>query len=219
MCSARSRAPRDRGGPHKMIRLALLRHAPTAWNAEGRVQGSSDVALSEAGRNAAASWQLPVSIGNWQRATSPLARCRETAALLRPEAEAKSEPRLVEMAWGEWEGRRLEELRRELGDAMIEREVKGLDFQPPGGESPRAVLERVKPWLAEIGTAGSDTLAVTHKGVVRAIYALATGWTMEAREPDRLRFPALHLFRVAPDGAILPERFNLPLDGSVDPFA
>jgi probable phosphoglycerate mutase len=202
-----------------MIRLALLRHAPTAWNAEGRVQGTSDIPLSDGGRAAAASWRLPASMIDWQRATSPLARCRETAALLRPEAEATSEPRLVEMAWGEWEGRQLADLRRELGDAMIEREVKGLDFRAPGGESPRAVQERVKPWLAEIGAAGHDTLAVTHKGVVRAIYGLATGWTMQAREPDRLRFPALHLFRVGPDGAILPERFNLPLDGSVDPFA
>jgi probable phosphoglycerate mutase len=202
-----------------MIKLALLRHAPTAWNAEGRVQGTSDIPLSAAGRAAAASWRLPGSVAGWRRTTSPLARCRETAALLQPEIAATAEPRLVEMSWGQWEGRRIEELRRELGDDMIEREVKGLDFHAPGGESPRSVQERVKPWLAEIGAAGSDTLAITHKGVVRAIYALATGWTMQAREPDRLRFPALHLFRVEGDGTILPGRFNLPLDGSADPFA
>jgi broad specificity phosphatase PhoE len=202
-----------------MIRLALLRHAPTGWNEEGRVQGSSDIALSDAGRKAAASWRLPPAIETWQRVTSPLRRCHETAALLHPAADAIPEPRLVEMSWGEWEGRHLDELRAELGDEMMEREVMGLDFRAPGGESPRSVQARVKPWLAEIGAGASDVLAITHKGVVRAIYSLATGWTMQAREPDRLRFPALHLFRVDLDGTIWPERFNLPLDGGTDRIA
>ncbi|MEX2296681.1 MAG: histidine phosphatase family protein [Dongiaceae bacterium] len=202
-----------------MIRLALLRHAPTEWNEQGRVQGSSDVALSAAGRKAASSWRLPPSIATWRRVTSPLSRCRETGSLLHPKADAQIEPRLIEMSWGKWEGRRLTDLRAELGDDMIAREILGLDFHAPGGESPRAVQARVRPWLAEIGAAGIDTLAITHKGVVRAIYALATGWTMEAREPDRLRFPAIHLVRVEPDGRVAPERFNLPLDGRADSFA
>ncbi|MEX0810531.1 MAG: histidine phosphatase family protein [Dongiaceae bacterium] len=202
-----------------MTRLALLRHAPTEWNQQGRVQGSSDVALSDAGREAVASWHLPPAIEKWRRVTSPLSRCRETASLLRPEADVQIEPRLIEMNWGEWEGRRLADLRAELGDDMIAREVLGLDFHAPGGESPREVQTRVKPWLAEIGAAGIDTLAITHKGVVRAIYALATGWTMQAREPDRLRFPAIHLVRVEPDGTLAPDRFNLPLNGRADRFA
>ena len=62
--------------------------------------------------------------------------------------DPRPEPRLVEMAWGEWEGRRLADLRAELGDAMIENEARGLDFRPPGGESPRDVQERLKPLLA-----------------------------------------------------------------------
>ncbi len=195
------------------IRLALLRHAPTGWNETGRVQGSSDIALSEAGRAAVRGWILPSPIDRWRRIASPLARARETAALLKPEHEAAIEPRLTEMDWGEWEGRTLADLRQELGDEMIRREVAGLDFRAPGGESPREVQARVRPWLAELAAGGEDTLAITHKGVVRAIYALATGWDMTAREPDRFHYPALHVFRVGRDGTIVLKRFNIPLDG------
>ena len=76
----------------------------------------------------------------------------ETAVLLG--LNPQPEPRLIEMAWGAWEGRRLSELRAELGDLMRENEERGLDFRPPDGESPRDVQNRVRPLLAEI--AASD---------------------------------------------------------------
>ena len=195
------------------IRLALLRHAATGWNETGRVQGRSDIELSAAGRTQARSWILPAPIDQWRRISSPLARARETASLLTPESDVTIESRLTEMNWGAWEGRTLADLRTELGDEMIRREVAGLDFRAPGGESPREVQARVKPWLAELAGGNQDVLAITHKGVVRAIYALATGWDMTAREPDRFRYPALHLFRVGRDGAVVLKRFNIPLDG------
>jgi len=194
-------------------RLALLRHAPTGWNEEGRVQGRTDVPLSAAGRAAAQGWILPAPMDRWRRLASPLGRARETAGCLNPEAPYATDLRLAEMHWGEWEGRSLSNLRNELGDELIRREVQGLDFRAPGGESPREVCARLRPLLAEIGSAGIDTLAITHKGVVRAIYALATGWDMTEREPDRFRYPALHLFGIDDDGAATLLRFNLRLDG------
>jgi probable phosphoglycerate mutase len=194
-------------------RLALLRHAPTAWNESGRVQGSSDVPLSDKGREQARGWILPPPMNGWQRVASPLGRARETASLLLPPADAAIDARLAEMRWGAWEGRRLADLRTELGDEMIQREIAGLDFRAPDGESPREVCARIRPFLADIGSAGIDTLAITHKGVVRAIYALATGWDMTAREPDRFIYPALHLFRIGDDGAATLLRFNIRLDG------
>ena len=64
--------------------------------------------------------------------------------------------------------------------AMIENEARGLDFRPPGGESPRDVQARLRPFLESLR---DPTIAVTHKGVLRALYALATGWTMERKAP------------------------------------
>src|SRR3546814_16034964 len=82
---------------------------------------------------------------------------------------------LVETDWGAWEGRTLAELRADLGAGMAANEARGLDFRPPGGESPRDVQDRLRPLLAELADAGEDVVAVSPKGVLRALYALASG--------------------------------------------
>jgi probable phosphoglycerate mutase len=140
--------------------------------------------------------------------SSPLSRCVQTAALLGA-SDAAHEPRIIEMDWGEWEGRTLAELREELGDAMAQNEARGLDFQPPGGESPRAVIERIKPWLREIAAAGVPTLAVTHRGVIRAILAEASGWDMRGKPPAKLDWRAVHFFMLDAQGIPSVERLNV----------
>ncbi len=190
-----------------MTVLALIRHAPTAWNAQGRLQGRADPPLDIA---AAPSWRLPAELDGFRVLSSPLRRAVETARLLGI-AEFEIEPLLTEMEWGEWEGARLAELRAELGATMAAAESEGLDFRPPTGESPRDVQSRVAPLLAEIGRSGRATAAITHKGVIRAIYARAAGWDMRGKPPDRLSWSAAHLFRVDRDGRASIDRLNLAL--------
>ncbi len=127
-------------------------------------------------------------------------------------ADPRLEDALVEMSWGAWEGRRLSELREELGDAMAANEARGLDFRPPGGESPREVQARLEPWLREI--AGDDdtvNIAVAHKGVIRALYALAAGWDMTGKPPEKLRDGCGHLFEIDENGRVEVTRLNVPL--------
>jgi probable phosphoglycerate mutase len=184
-----------------MTRLALLRHADTAWSAAGRIQGRTDVPLLD-------KISLDLSCSREMRVvTSPLSRCVETAALLGV-PDAAREPRIIEMDWGEWEGRTLAELRERLGEAMAENEARGLDFRPPGGESPRAVIERIKPWLRKTAAEGVPTLAVTHRGVIRAILAEATGWDMRGPPPAKLDWRAVHFFRLDAQGRPSIERLN-----------
>jgi broad specificity phosphatase PhoE len=185
--------------------LALVRHGETPWSADGRIQGRSDVPLSDAGRAALRALELPARCHGMRIVSSPLARCVETAALLGA-PQAQREPRLAEMSWGAWEGRRLAELRAELGAAMAENEARGWDFRPERGESPREVLERVRSWIAELA---EPTLAVTHRGVIRAIFAAAVGWDLRGKPPARLDWGAVHFFRVGPDGAARVERLNM----------
>jgi probable phosphoglycerate mutase len=185
-----------------MTRRALLRHADTAWSAAGRIQGRADTPLLPG-------ISLDLSLSRELRVvTSPLLRCVQTAALLGA-PDAAREPRIIEMDWGEWEGETLAELRQALGEAMAENEARGLDFRPPGGESPREVVERIKPWLRELAAEGVPTLAVTHRGVIRAVLAEATGWDMRGKPPAKLDWSAVHAFALDAQGRPSVERLNV----------
>jgi broad specificity phosphatase PhoE len=197
-----------------MTLLALLRHGPTEWSAARRLQGRSDIPLSAAGRDVVARWRLPPELAGLQWLTSPLRRATQTAALLGL-AQARRESRLIEMGWGTWEGSTLAELDRIPEAALAERAAAGLEFQPPGGESPRQVQARLMPLLAEIAQAGRSTGGVTHKGVIRAVFALASGWNMAGEPPARLDWQSVHLFRLGADGRPAVEHLNLSLRGEV----
>lgn len=190
-----------------MTLLAFIRHMPTVWNRKGRLQGRRDTPLD---RDAIPHWRLPPEFAGYRFLSSPLVRARDTAALLG--VDAKIDDRLTEMTWGEWEGYTLHELRAGFAD-IDELEAQGLDFRAPGGESPREVQARVAPLLAEIAAAGAPTGTITHKGVIRAVFAGATGWDMLGKPPYKLSWSAAHLFRLDPEGRPVIERLNIPLDG------
>ncbi|MFQ5775444.1 MAG: histidine phosphatase family protein [Kiloniellaceae bacterium] len=200
-----------------MTPLVAIRHGPTDWTASGRLQGRADRPLSPAGRAAVRAWRLPPDLAGaaWDWLSSPLARARETAALLRGSAmpPARPEPALIEMDWGEWEGNRLAALRAEGGARMAAAEARGLDLRAPGGESPRAVQARLRPLLAAVAAAGRPAVAVTHKGVIRALYALATGWDMTGAPPEKLRDACAHRFLLDGAGTPRASRMNVPLTG------
>lgn len=188
-----------------MVLLAMLRHGDTAWSADGRIQGRSDPSLTDEARERLRRFNLPKVCDGMRIVTSPLARCVETAALIGA-PQARREARLAEMSWGAWEGRRVADLRAELGAQMSENEARGWDFRPAGGESPREVLARAKDWLAELK---ESTLAVTHRGVIRAVYAHAAGWDLRGKPPVKLAWDAVHVFRLGAKGEPAVERLNL----------
>ena len=197
-----------------MAALFLLRHGPTEWTASRRLQGRSDIPLSAVGRSVVETWELPKRAAQCAWAASPLSRCIETAEIMQTRyrhTEALGiEPRLIEMSFGEWEGRSLAELRSIHGPLMAEWESRGLDFRAPAGESPRDVQHRLRPWLEEMANASSDILAITHKGVMRALYALASGWDMRERPAFRLTDNALHQFELDRAGLRI-GRMSIPL--------
>jgi broad specificity phosphatase PhoE len=197
------------------VPFAVLRHAATQWNAERRLQGLTDTPLSAAGEAEARAWRLPPPADGWKRITSPLQRARRTAELLQPPAPVSVDSALREMSFGAWEGRTIAELRATVGASFIEAENKGLDFQPPGGESPRAAMARIGRWAAAIAAAGQPVVAVSHKATIRALLALATGWDMMGRPPHKLDWRCLHFFSADATGglggAVRIDRLNVPL--------
>ena len=182
-----------------MTTVSFLRHGPTEWNSEKRIQGRTDIALSEAGRKTVAGWRLPQHLALLPVYSSPLIRTSATAAML-AQTPVHTCQDLIEMHWGQFEGHRLSDLRREFGESMAENESRGLDFRPPGGESPRDVQIRVTAWAS--GLEEASVVAVTHKGVIRAMVAAALGWDMCGKAPVRLQWEHVHTLTVSKGGSV-----------------
>ncbi|MEQ9490036.1 MAG: histidine phosphatase family protein [Alphaproteobacteria bacterium] len=195
-----------------MTLLALIRHGPTDWNREKRLQGRVDNGLSEAGRTAVSEWRLPPDLNGFEWIASPLSRAVETARILTGKT-VPTDPRLTEMSFGDWEGQVLDELRTSLGASMVENEARGLDFLPPGGESPRMVIERLEGFWQDIARSEKPTIAVCHKAVIRACYAAATGWNMKNKPPNRLENGCAQVFAVTGSGGITVKALNVSLTG------
>lgn len=193
------------------VPFAVLRHASTDWNVERRLQGLTDTPLNAAGEADAGTWRLPPPADGWRRLSSPLQRARRTAELLQPPAAVTIDSALREMSFGSWEGYTVAELRESVGAAFIAAENRGLDFQPPGGESPRAAIVRIGRWTAALTAGGQPVVAVSHKATIRALLALATGWDMMGRPPHKLDWRCLHFFSAHADGRVSLDRLNVPL--------
>ena len=192
-----------------MTFFAVIRHGPTRWSEDGLLQVRTDIPLSDAWRRLVKSWRIPDQLADFQWISSPLKRAVETATLI-SDRDVGLDPRLVEMNWAVWEGRRLVDLRAELGENMKHLEGLGLDFCPPGGESPRDVQNRLGGVLLDCCRAGRPTVAVCHKGIIRALYASATNWDMLGKAPHKLKANCALLFVVREDGPTI-ENLNLPL--------
>lgn len=184
-----------------MAEFVFIRHAPTPWNRAKRLQGRSDIALDAEGRRIASDWRAAAEDwADWQIICSPLSRATETARLLFPGREIAVEPRLIEMDFGDWEGKTLHDLRGKVGSDAAQRELLGLDFHAPGGETPRQVQDRLCSLLREVAKQDRNTVAVAHKAVLRALYAMAVGWDMLTKPPEKIRNNCAHHFHLDQGG-------------------
>jgi broad specificity phosphatase PhoE len=194
------------------LRLALIRHGPTDWNAQKRVQGTVDTPLSDEGREQMARLLPPEGFESVRAYSSPKLRARQTAALLGLK-NLKFDARLAEQNWGDWEGlTRAEMLLRDGDDAFLRAgSARGLAFRPPGGESTGELHARVRNFFSDVARSDEDALAVTHMGVLRAGYVMATGWDMSAPMPAEMNLKAALVLVLAPDGTPSLAQLNAPL--------
>ena len=171
-----------------MIHVYFIRHGQTQWNSEKRLQGRTDIPLNDTGRLQISAYQLPSDLPSLQWFHSPLLRTLQTAELLG--VESLAEEALIEMNWGSWEGKTLTQLREQDPINVAEQEALGLDLRPVGGESPRLVAERVNTWLHSLDCHDAEQYigCVSHKGIIRAIYALAANWGMLGKAQHKMNY-------------------------------
>ncbi|TIP85042.1 MAG: histidine phosphatase family protein [Mesorhizobium sp.] len=181
----------------------IARHGQTVWNAEARLQGQADTDLNPLGREQATGngRRLAEFVHNpedFDFVASPMRRTRQTMerirAAMRLDPRAyRTDPRLVEMSFGDWQGFTFPELEaRHLGSGR-ERRLDKWNFLPPGegAESYQMLLERVKPWFDALDR---RTVCVTHGGVVRALFRMVLG--MPEKEAANLNVPHDRLLRL-----------------------
>ena len=149
-------------------RLVLLRHGRTAWNAERRAQGHSDVPLDELGQTQAASTG-PVVAAMRPAAVwaSDLSRALETGRAVAEAAglEVVVDQRLRERSLGGLEGLTYDELAAQRPDDLKAWEAGGMSWSAmPGAETDDVLAERYCAAVADL----VETLGPGQLGVVAA---------------------------------------------------
>ncbi|MDR3359844.1 MAG: histidine phosphatase family protein [Bifidobacteriaceae bacterium] len=149
--------------------LVIWRHGQTAYNLEGRIQGSSDVALDATGRAQAASAARQLALlepaGLW---SSDLSRARATAAELAAVTglAVVEDRRLREREFGQWEGLAVTEIERRW-PAECQRWRAGEDVPEIGMETRDVAAGRIAACAREAAEAapdGSTVVLATHGG-------------------------------------------------------
>ena len=155
--------------------LWLARHAKPLIE-EGVCYGQLDVPADSDATAACASQLVKILPHGTQIISSPLQRCEQLTHVLlglRPDLASKTDPRLMEMNFGQWEGLRWDDIGAVAIDAWVS------DFcyhRPGGGESVRQFMQRVALVWDETALSGDGpTLWITHAGVIRAATLLQRG--------------------------------------------
>ena len=153
-----------------MPTLHFIRHGETDWNAASRVQGMTDVPLSERGREQAE--ELATRLAGWPIGavySSDLQRALDTARPLadRLGLELVVDPILRERNFGAFEGLLDSEVEAQVDDSATF--WRDPDTRPDGGESRREVWNRIVGFLdALLEDPPADEIAiVSHGGPIR----------------------------------------------------
>ncbi|MET9900984.1 histidine phosphatase family protein [Streptomyces sp. NPDC006446] len=164
--------------------LLLVRHGETEWSMSGRHTGSTDVPLTDNGREQAR--RLGPLIARHHIAAafvSPMRRARETARLAGV-GGARVDADLSEWDYGGYEGITTVEIHRERPDWFLF--TDGVTAGPPEhpGESPDEVGERAERMLAKIDAALSESegsvVVVSHGHFLRVLTARRLGLTAQS---------------------------------------
>ena len=174
--------------------IYYIRHGETAWNAEGRFQGSRDIPLNDLGRTqavAAGGILADLLVRDGREASSmpfvasPLGRARLTMELMRgtlelPPDQYELDDRLREIGYGQWEGLTLPEMKLHDAATFASRDQDKWGVAAPSGESYASVTLRMREWFDSLLV---DTVAVAHGGTMRALMvALGIAAPLEAAE-------------------------------------
>jgi probable phosphoglycerate mutase len=176
-------------------RILAIRHGQTAWNADGRIQGHTDIALDAIGEWQAERLAQALADDDLQALySSDLMRARQTAAPLarRRGLQLRIDAGLRERGFGEFEGLSFAQIEQRWPDQAAAWRKRDPDFGARGGEVLRDFRDRVVAAVTRLSQAhrGKSIALVTHGGVLDLLY----------REAARLALDAPRTWQVANAG-------------------
>lgn len=163
------------------MKLYLIRHGETDWNAARKIQGNTDVPLNAQGVRQAQTLAARLKTGDYgitKVYTSGLARARRTAEIVAAALDVPCETvdGLHEVCFGAWEGGTWEHAEQSNPDEARRMTAGELTVCAPGGETYAAMLTRVLTALKRIAASEPGNVAVvTHGGVIRMLSFYLSG--------------------------------------------
>lgn len=180
-----------------MTEILLIRHGETAWNAERRLQGHTDIGLNEAGeKQAAALGRALAQEALTAVLASDLGRASRTAQYVAAHhgMEVELDPGLRERCYGGFEGLRYKDIAERYPQEYAAWQARDIDALPPAGErqaeTVRQFHARVLAALDRISVrhAGQRIAVVAHGGVLEVAYRAAMGLPLDTPR----EFPVLN---------------------------
>jgi len=193
------------------MRLYLVRHGQTAWNADGRAQGHSDVELDETGLAQALILREALLSASAKRVfSSDLKRCVQTAA---PLAEAIGQEvlqreALRERTFGVLEGKHYTDLRFWFQAEARAQGLSEFELRPDEGESVKDVWKRLAPVDREINRGSENTVVVAHGGTCALLLARLINASVESSRSFRFENASITELVRRPDGFWQLLRYN-----------
>lgn len=172
------------------MKLYVVRHGETVWNIENKVQGITDIDLTEKGIKDAENLKELVSTLNIDVViSSPLKRAKDTAKILiDSKLPINTDDRIIERDWGLNEGANIKDVDTiDCWDVILNTRVQNI-------ESIQDFMYRVSDFIEDIKIRYKDfnVLVVTHSAVIRVIHYLL-GNIPEDANLYRLDIPNLRI--------------------------
>ena len=126
--------------------------------------------------------------------SSPLKRAEQTLSALKC-SHFEVEPALIEMDYGDWEGRTVEDIQKDIAPFVNEKGYGGPNFKNHNGESFVECQSRVMEWLKKMDQSHEENIfGVTHKGVLQSLIGIATGWDYWNKPPSPVSYDKIFEF-------------------------
>ena len=192
----------------QLTRVVAIRHGETVWNAEMRMQGQLDTALSERGRWQARRAAAALATDGIEAIfASDLARAFDTAQALadRTGLPIATDRGLRERSFGVFQGYTYAEIDARWPEASARWRHHDPDFGAEEGETLRDFSARAVAACTRIaaGQAGRTIAIVTHGGVLDCLYRAASGIDLGAPRSWELGNAAINRLLYTPRGFVL----------------